>query len=57
MVVEPNETETDAAEEEEAVSRLLDLADKMIELSQQERKRLATDVAAPEAQKDLQGAV
>jgi len=57
MVLEPEEPEGSAAEEEEAVTRLLTVADNLIELSQQERKRLATDVEAPEAQEDLQGPV
>jgi hypothetical protein len=57
MVVEPEESEASAAGDQEAVSRLLDLADKMIELSQQERKRLDSDVETPETQEDLQGTV
>lgn len=57
MEIEPSDLKTTAAEEEEAVSRLLTLANTLIELSQQERKRLAADVEVPETQEDLQGGV
>lgn len=57
VIAETNPPEVSATEEDEAVLRLLTLADKMIELSQQERKRLETDVEVTEAQEDLQGGV
>ena len=57
MILETNEPQIDAAEDQETVSHLLNLADKMIELSQQERKRLAADGEAAEVQEDLQGSV
>jgi hypothetical protein len=55
VAVETNELEAaKSAADQEGISRLLNLADKMIELSQQERKRLAADVEAAEVQEDLQ---
>jgi hypothetical protein len=57
VIAESNQSEASAAEEDEAVLRLLTLADKMIELSQQERKRLESNVEVTEAQEDLQGGV